>query len=367
MKEPIREIEVKPRSGWPMLWFTLLGEPLAIILLIWSLSAMNPYLADFYADRNHENSAQDSKNKPPLEDDFIKEKQKVVKAVVKNLGSEHPFFLTSVIVAFVLFEVGWFINLFGFMIINPNEARVLQLFGTYVGTAKEVGFFHVNPFYTKRRVSLRVQTFETGLQESGETKNTAGQVIHATQRQRLPSKVNDRDGTPIEIAAVVVWRVVNPAEAVFQVDQFEDFVHIQSDSALRSLASQYSYDNPDDQEHSLRGHTAEVADRLQAEIQERVALAGVKIEEARISYLAYAPEIAAAMLQRQQAGALIAARARIVEGAVSMVEHALDMLSEKKIVELDSERKAAMVSNLLVVLCGHSVPQPVLNTGTIHQ
>ncbi len=343
MKQPIHEIEVKARSGWPMLWLVLISQPLAILVFIWSLSAMNPLLSGFYAN------------------------QHAMGRDAGTLGSEHPYFLAFAIVSFVLFELCWFIWLFGFMIINPNEARVLQLFGTYVGTVRDVGFFHVNPFFTKRRVSLRVQTFETGLQESGETKNAMGQVVQTTQRQRLPSKVNDRDGTPIEIAAVVVWRVVNPAQAVFQVDQFEEFVQIQSDSALRSMASQYSYDNPDDQEHSLRGHTVEVAERLEKEIQERVALAGVHIEEARISYLAYAPEIAAAMLQRQQAGALIAARAKIVEGAVSMVEHALEMLNEKKLVELDAERKAAMVSNLLVVLCGHSVPQPVLNTGTIHQ
>jgi regulator of protease activity HflC (stomatin/prohibitin superfamily) len=165
----------------------------------------------------------------------------------------------------------------------------------------------------------------------------------------------------------VVYRVVNAAEAVFQVDNYENFVHIQSDAALRSLASQYSYDSSNDAEHSLRGHTAEVAERLMHEIQERVNPAGVEIIESRISYLAYAPEIASAMLQRQQAAALIAARQRIVEGAVGMVEHALEMLSEKKVMELDEERRAAMVSNLLVVLCGHQNPQPVLNTGTIYQ
>lgn len=271
------------------------------------------------------------------------------------------------VVAAVVLALLWLMALPGFMIVNPNQARVVQLFGQYVGTVKDVGFFHGNPLYWRRRVSLRAQTFETGVLESSETKNAAGVVVQSATRSRQPSKVNDRDGTPIEISAVVVYQVVNAAEAVFQVDNYESFVHIQSDAALRNLASQYSYDSHDDESHSLRGHTAEIAERLQHEIQERVKMAGVQIMESRISYLAYAPEIASAMLQRQQAGALIAARQKIVEGAVGMVEHALEMLAEKKVLELDAERKAAMVSNLLVVLCGHHNPQPVLNTGTIYQ
>lgn len=311
----MNETELKLRSGWPML-AAALAAPVVFVLLM------------FLASQTRE--------------------------------------AWPVVVAIVL-AMAWVIALPGFMIVNPNQAKVVQLFGKYVGTVKDVGFFHGNPLFWKRRVSLRAQTFETGVLETSEAKNAAGVVTQSASRTRQPSKVNDRDGTPIEISAVVVYQVVNAAEAVFQVDNYESFVHIQSDAALRSLASQYSYDSHDDAAHSLRGHTAEVAERLQHEIQERVRMAGVEIMESRISYLAYAPEIASAMLQRQQAGALIAARQKIVEGAVGMVEHALEMLAEKKVLELDAERKAAMVSNLLVVLCGHHNPQPVLNTGTIYQ
>jgi regulator of protease activity HflC (stomatin/prohibitin superfamily) len=178
--------------------------------------------------------------------------------------------------------------------------------------------------------------------------------------------VNDKDGTPIEIAAVVVWRVVDSAQAVFEVDNYEAFVKMQADAALRTLASRYSYDAPEADSHSLRGHIDEVAAQLMSELQARMARAGVEVIESRISKLAYATEIAAAMLLRQQAGAVIAARSRIVEGAVGMVEHALDLLEEKKVVDLDPERRAAMVSNLLVVLCGHTTTQPVINTGTLY-
>lgn len=263
--------------------------------------------------------------------------------------------------------IAWFIGLFGFVIVNPNEARVIQLFGSYVGTIKDVGFYYGNPFYWKTKVSLRAHTFETGILESPEKKDAAGNVLQAAHRSRQPTKVNDRDGTPIEIAAVIVWRVTNTAEAIFAVDNYEEYVHIQSEAALRDLASQYSYDDPEDQAHSLRGHIAEVAEKLKNEVQQRVGLAGVAIAEARISYLAYAQEIAAAMLQRQQAGAVIAARQKIVEGAVGMVEMALELLAKKNMVQFDDDRKAVMVSNLLVVLCGDRSPQPVLNTGTIHQ
>ena len=268
--------------------------------------------------------------------------------------------------AIIVFSLIWLVGLPGFKIVNPNEARVVQLLGKYVGTLKDPGFFYGNPLYMAQRVTLRVQTFETGQIKTPEVKTAQGTVSPAGLSRRMPSKVNDKDGTPIEIAAIVVWRVNNAAEAVFQVDDVEDFVHMQSEAALRNLASHYSYDAQEG-EFALRGHLDEVNGRLAKEVQERVVPAGVVIEEARISYLAYAPEIAAAMLQRQQAGAVIAARARIVEGAVGMVEHALEMLAHKNIIELDEERKAAMVSNLLVVLCGHSVPQPVVNTGTIYQ
>lgn len=232
----------------------------------------------------------------------------------------------------------------GFFMINPGGAKVLQLFGTYKGTVKTAGLHWTNPLYSKRGVSLRVRNFES---------------------QKL--KVNDKEGNPIEIAAVVVWRVVDTAEALFEVDNFENYVHIQSEAAVRNLATSYPYDSHDEQVMSLRGQTAAIAEHMKTEIQERLAKAGVEVIEARISHLAYAPEIAGAMLQRQQAGAIIAARQRIVEGAVGMVEMALDMLSAKEIVRLDEERRAAMVSNLLVVLCGERGAQPVLNTGTLYQ
>jgi regulator of protease activity HflC (stomatin/prohibitin superfamily) len=237
-----------------------------------------------------------------------------------------------------------FFLLLGLFVVNPNEGKVLQLFGAYVGTVKSPGLRWANPLYSKRRISLRVRNFESG---------------------RI--KVNDNEGNPIEIAAVVVWRVVETYEACFHVDDYENYVHVQSESALRNLATSYTYDTHDESQMSLRGHTSEVAQHLQREIQERLEKAGVEVLEARISHLAYAPEIAAAMLQRQQAGAIIAARQRIVEGAVGMVEMALEMLSKREIVRLDDERRAAMVSNLLVVLCGERSTQPIINTGTIYQ
>jgi regulator of protease activity HflC (stomatin/prohibitin superfamily) len=231
----------------------------------------------------------------------------------------------------------------GLFVVNPNEGRVLQLFGDYRGTVRVPGLRWANPFYTKKRISQRVRNFESA---------------------RL--KVNDIEGNPIEIAAVVVWQVVDTAEAVFEVDDYNNYVKVQSESALRNLTTSYPYDAHDDAQMSLRGHTLAVADHLKKEIQERLARAGVQVIEARISHLAYAPEIAASMLQRQQAGAIIAARTRIVEGAVGMVEMALEMLSRREIVELDNERKAAMVSNLLVVLCGERSTQPIVNAGTIY-
>lgn len=232
----------------------------------------------------------------------------------------------------------------GLFMVQPNQGQVLQLFGRYVGTARTAGLRWANPFYAKRGVSLRVRNFESS---------------HL--------KVNDSDGNPIEIGAIVVWKVVDTAEAVFEVDDYENYVRVQTEAALRNLATRYPYDAHDDAHTSLRGHTATVADHLTREVQERLAKAGVRVIEARISHLAYAPEIAAAMLQRQQAGAIIAARQRIVEGAVGMVEMALDQLSSKSIVTLDDERRAAMVSNLLVVLCGERGAQPIVNTGTIYQ
>src|SRR5260370_384540 len=273
-----------------------------------------------------------------------------------------PWLLWLIVPGFL----AWLGSLFGFIINGPNQARVVQLFGKYVGRVKDVGFFYGNPFFVRRRVALRVRPAEPGVNSSEEVKDVAGRVLRPAAEQRQPLKVNDKDGTPIEISAVVVWKVVNAAQAVFHVDDYEKYVHLQADPALRNLASRYSYDAPEADQHSLRAHIEEVAAQLQRELHERMHPAGVEILEARISYLAYATEIAAAMLQRQQAGAIIAARSRIVEGAVGMVEHALQMLAQKNVVELDPERRAAMVSNLLVFLSGHVVPQPVLNTATLH-
>jgi regulator of protease activity HflC (stomatin/prohibitin superfamily) len=244
----------------------------------------------------------------------------------------------------VLLIPTWILLLKGFFIVAPNEAKVLQLFGNYVGTCKVPGLRWTNPFYSKTRVSLRVRNFESG-----------------------QLKVNDSDGNPIEIAAVVVWRVVETAEAIFEVEDYENYVKVQSEAALRNAATNYQYDSHEEGAVSLRGSTAVVAEHLKKEVQQRLDKAGVEVLEARFSHLAYAPEIAAAMLQRQQAGAIIAARQKIVEGAVGMVEMALAQLSTKGIVHLDDERKAAMVSNLLVVLCGERAAQPIVNTGTIHQ
>lgn len=276
------------------------------------------------------------------------------------------YYIPWLVPVIVVFGLVWFVCLFGFVVNSPNHSRVFQLFGKYVGTLKDTGFFWTNPLYVTTKVSLRVRTFETGVVESPEVKDATGKVTHPATKARRPSKVNDRDGTPIEIAAVVVWKVVNAAGAVFNVDEYEEFVHIQADAALRNLASRYRYDGREEDGFSLRGHIDEVAAQLKHEVQDRLQDAGISIIEARISYLAYAAEIAAAMLQRQQAGAIVAARSLIVEGAVGMVEHALEELAKKGLVDFEPERKAAMVSNLMVVLCGHSVPQPVLNTGTLH-
>lgn len=232
----------------------------------------------------------------------------------------------------------------GFFQVQPNQGQVMLLFGRYAGTARETGLRWTNPFFTKRAVSLRVRNFESS-----------------------KLKVNDADGNPIEIAAVIVWQVVDTAEAVFQVDDYENYVHIQSESALRQMAQSYPYDSHEDGKPSLRSHGDEITAHIRDQIQERLGRAGVQVLEARISHLAYAQEIAQAMLQRQQAGAIIAARTKIVEGAVSMVQMALEQLSQQHIVELDEERRAAMVSNLLVVLCGERGTQPVLNTGTLYQ
>jgi regulator of protease activity HflC (stomatin/prohibitin superfamily) len=236
------------------------------------------------------------------------------------------------------------ISMCGLFVVYPNDAKVVLLFGDYIGSVRKPGFHWVNPLTLRRRVSLKIRNFESA-----------------------KLKVNDLDGNPIEIAAVVVWRVVETAEAMFEVDDYQHFVHVQSEAALRNLTTSYSYDSHHDGALSLRANTAAIAEQLKKEIQERLEKAGVEVMESRISHLAYAPEIASAMLRRQQASAVVAARTKIVEGAVGMVELALAELASRQIIELDGERKAAMVSNLLVVLCGDRDPQPIVNTGTLYQ
>ncbi len=245
----------------------------------------------------------------------------------------------AIIMGIVVFVCWW-----GFYLVNPNQGKVLQLFGRYVGTDRTNGLRWANPFYTKQAVSLRVRNFESG---------------------RL--KVNDSNGNPIEIAAIIVWRVVDTAEAVFEVDNYENYVTIQSESALRNLATSYPYEHDkEDERLSLRSDSNAIAKKLLTEVQDRLQKAGVEVMETRLSHLAYSPEIAQAMLQRQQASAVLSARRIIVQGAVGMVSDALEQLSELGVVELDNERKAAMVSNLLVVLCGDQRAQPVVNAGSLY-
>jgi regulator of protease activity HflC (stomatin/prohibitin superfamily) len=247
--------------------------------------------------------------------------------------------LGLIVIAGIAIGIAWA----GLTPVNPNEARALVLFGRYAGSVREQGLHWVNPFTLRPRISVRVRNFETG-----------------------KIKVNDRDGNPIEIAAVVVWKVTDTAEALFEVDDYENFVHVQAEAALRNLATSHPYDAHQETDIALRANPVEIADQLRTEIQDRLQKAGVDVIEARISHLAYAAEIANAMLRRQQANAVIAARTRIVEGAVGMVEMALEQLSTKRVVELDEERKAQMVSNLLVVLCSDHETQPVVNAGTIY-
>lgn len=232
---------------------------------------------------------------------------------------------------------------FGFFIVAPNQGKILQLFGKYVGTEQQAGLRWANPLYTKKKISLRVRNFESG-----------------------KLKVNDARGNPIEIAAVVVWKVVDTAEAFFEVDDYESFVTIQSESALRNLANAYPYEPHEDEELSLRGDPIRIAEKIKDEVQDRLEKAGVHVIEARISHLAYSPEIAQAMLRKQQAGAILAARRLIVKGAVEMVTDALTTLTDEHKFELDEERQAAMISNLLVVICGDQPAQPVVNTGSLY-
>jgi len=251
--------------------------------------------------------------------------------------------VVSMFVVGAISLVLFFVLSFGFFTVQPNNAKVLVLFGKYVGSVVTDGFFWANPFFSKTHISLRLRNFNS-------------EVL----------KVNDQRGNPVEIGIIVVWKVVNTAQAVFDVDDYANFVRIQSEAAVRHLASVYPYDQGEDDEVTLRGGSEQVSEALMVEIQDRLKKAGVFIEEARLSHLAYAPEIASAMLRRQQAEAIIAARRKIVQGAVSMVEMALTELSHLDIVTFDEERKAAMVSNLLVVLCGETEAQPVINTGTLH-
>lgn len=253
---------------------------------------------------------------------------------------EEPMYLWAEIPLFLL----TILSFFGFLVVQPNEARVLVLFGKYIGTIRKDGFWWANPFAVKKHISLRIRNFNSD-----------------------KIKVNDFDGNPIEIAAVVVWRVVDSARALFDVQNYDDFVAIQSETAIRGLSSQYPYDAQDETRLSLRGNPAQIVEHLKQELQTRLEVAGVEVMESRISHLAYAPEIAQAMLRRQQAQAIIAARRRIVEGAVGMVDDALRMLSEQKIVELDEEKKATMVNNLMVALVSENDVQPIINTGTLYQ
>jgi regulator of protease activity HflC (stomatin/prohibitin superfamily) len=246
-------------------------------------------------------------------------------------------------IAGIAMVLGAIFLMLGLYKVEPNQAAVLDLFGKYVGTVKDNGLRWNNPFYGKKKVSLRVRNFESS-----------------------KLKVNELDGSPIEIAAVIVWQVVDSAEAVYNVDDYESFVHIQSESAVRTMATSYPYDQHEEGQLALRSHAAEVSKHLMEELQERLADAGVKVLDSRISHLAYAPEIAQAMLQRQQANAIIAARTRIVAGAVGMVEMALAELQKNGVVQLDEERKAQMVSNLLVVLCGERSTQPIVNAGSLY-
>lgn len=257
--------------------------------------------------------------------------------------------------------VGW-IPWCGIKVLNPNEAYVMTLFGDYVGTLKHEGIFFVNPFCSA--VNPTAKTVTTGTTTTTSNKKLS---LKAMTLDNQKQKINDEMGNPIEVGIVVIWKIQNTAKAVFNVDNFKEFVSIQADSALRDVIRKYPYDVTDESNTiSLRGSSQEIADEIRKELQDRVNIAGIEICEARITHLAYAPEIASAMLQRQQATAIIDARQKIVEGAVGMVEMALDKLSEKQVCELDEERKAVMVSNLLVVLCGNKDAQPIVNSGSLY-
>jgi regulator of protease activity HflC (stomatin/prohibitin superfamily) len=280
-------------------------------------------------------------------------------AVVLAVRRDQPSVALIALPAGVLF----FLSLVGYFVVGPNDSRTLVLFGHYRGTVRRIGLHWTNPFTSKKRVSLRVRTFETGSQLSAALKDATGKVLQEGTRSRHPLKVNDLDGNPIEIAAVVAWRVVDTAEALFAVDEYERYVEIQGEAALRNLASHYHYDSPEPGAVSLRGNTDLVGQRLKEELDGRLRGAGVEVLESRISSLSYAPEIAAAMLQRQQAAAVVAARQKIVEGAVGMVELAMEQIHAKRLADFSPEQKAQMVTNLLVVLVSERGAQPVVSTG----
>lgn len=261
----------------------------------------------------------------------------IFKKMIVNLNSSLLWFFVPILILIILI-------MSGFIIVQPNDSRVLILFGKYTGTVRTSGFWFVNPFTVRKKISLRIRNFNS---------------------QKI--KVNDLHGNPIEIGAVVVWRVIDTAKAVFDVENYEQFVDVQSETAIRQLASEYPYDVDEEDKPSLRGTPQEIAESLKNMLQLRLEVAGVEIIEARISHLAYAPEIAQAMLRRQQAQAIIAARTKIVEGAVGMVEMALKALSEQNIVKLDEDKKATMVNNLMVALVSETEVQPVINTGTLYQ
>jgi regulator of protease activity HflC (stomatin/prohibitin superfamily) len=282
-----------------------------------------------------------------------------VGSVVMAVRREEPPLVLLAIPGGLLF----LLSLVGYFVVGPNDSRTLVLFGHYRGTVRRIGLHWTNPFTSKKRVSLRVRTFETGSQVTAALKDPTGKVLQEGTRSRHPLKVNDLDGNPIEIAAVVVWRVVDTAEALFSVDEYEKYVEIQSEAALRNLASQYHYDSPEHGAVSLRGSTDLVGQRLKEELDGRLRGAGVEVLESRISSLSYAPEIAAAMLQRQQASAVVAARQKIVEGAVGMVELAMEQIHAKRLADFSPEQKAQMVTNLLVVLVSERGAQPVVSTG----
>lgn len=279
--------------------------------------------------------------------------------VVHAVRNEAPAAVLLAIPCGLLFVL----SVIGYFVVSPNDSRTLVLFGHYRGTVRRIGLHWTNPFTVRRRVTLRVRTFETGAHQTAAVTDAAGKVLQEGTRTRHPLKVNDLDGNPIEIAAVVVWRVVDTAEALFAVDNYERYVEIQGEAALRNLASQYHYDSPEAGSPSLRGSTDLIGQRLKEELDGRLRGAGVEVLESRISSLSYAPEIAAAMLQRQQAAAVVAARQKIVEGAVGMVELAMEQIHAKRLADFSPEQKAQMVTNLLVVLVSERGAQPVVAAG----